>query len=123
MPIVVLIVEDDLLLRMLTAEVVAEAGFVPLEAGDADEAMALLEAHPDIALLVTDIEMPGRMDGLQLARAVCGRWPPIKILVVSGQVRPKPGDLPLNSRFIGKPYRTAALVGELRALLGDTSGS
>ena len=117
-PIVVLIVEDDPLLRMFATEVVSEAGYVALEARDADEALALLVARPDIALLFTDIDMPGSMDGLKLAHAVSNRWPPIKILVVSGQVRPKPSDLPSNSRFFAKPYRPAALVGELRTLLG-----
>jgi CheY-like chemotaxis protein len=70
-PIVVLIVEDDLLLRMLATEVVVEAGFAALEAADADEAIALLEARSDIALLSTDIDVPGSMDGIKLAHAVC----------------------------------------------------
>jgi CheY-like chemotaxis protein len=119
-PIVVLVVEDDPLLRMLATDVVLEAGYMALEAGDADQALVLLEARPDIALLFTDIDMPGSMDGLKLAQAVSDRRPPIKTLIVSGQVSPKPSDLPSNSRFVVKPYRTAALVGELRALLGDT---
>jgi CheY-like chemotaxis protein len=119
-PIVVLVVEDDPLLRMLATDVVLEAGYVSLEADDADQALALLEARPDIALLFTDIDMPGSMDGLKLAHAVSDRWPPIKILVVSGKVCPTPTDLPSNGRFIAKPYPSATLVGELRALLGDT---
>jgi len=81
-PVVVLIVEDEWLLRMLAVEVVEEAGFVVLEAGDADEAVALLEARSDIALVFTDINMPGSMDGLKLAHAVRDRWPRVKILVV-----------------------------------------
>jgi CheY-like chemotaxis protein len=77
---VVLIVEDEPLLRMLAVEVVEEAGFVALEAGDAYEAVALLESRPDISVLFTDINMPGSMDGLKLAHAVRDRWPPIKSL-------------------------------------------
>jgi len=100
---VVLIVEDDPLLRMLAVEVVEEAGFVAL----------------DISLLFTDIEMPGSMDGLKLARAVRDRWPPIKILIVSGKVRLQPSELPSNSCFVGKPYQTAAMVAELRSLVGS----
>jgi two-component system, response regulator PdtaR len=115
---VVLIVEDDPLLRMLAVEVVEEAGFVALEAGDADEAVALLEFRSDIALVFTDINMPGSMDGVKLAHAVRDRWPPVKILVVSGQVRPQQADLPPNSRFVGKPYRAAAMIEELRSLVG-----
>src|ERR1700688_3632609 len=78
------------LLRMLAVEAVEEAGYVALEAGDADEAIALLESRPHIALLFTDIDMPGSMDGLKLAHAVRDRWPPVKILVASGKVRLQP---------------------------------
>jgi two-component system, response regulator PdtaR len=116
---VVLIVEDEPLLRMLAVEVVEEAGFVALEAADADEAVALLESRSDIALVFTDINMPGSMDALKLAHAVRDRWPPVKILVVSGQIRPQQADLPSNSCFIGKPYRAAAMVKELRSLVGS----
>jgi CheY-like chemotaxis protein len=114
---VVLIVEDEPLLRMLAVEVVEEAGFAALEAGDADEAVALLESRPDILLLFTDINMPGSMDGLKLAHVARERWP-VKILVVSGQIRPRPADLPPNTRFFQKPYRAAAMVEELRSLAG-----
>ena len=118
-PFVVLVVEDEPLLRMMAVEVVEEAGFVALEAGNADEAVALLESRSDIALLFTDINMPGSMDGLKLAHAVRGRWPPIKILLVSGQVQLQPSQLPSSSRFVGKPYRPAAMVEELRSLVGS----
>ena len=111
---VALIVEDDPLLRMLAVEVVEEAGFVALEANDADEAVTLLQTRPDISLLFTDIDMPGSMDGLNLAHAVRDRWPPVKILIVSGKVRMQPSELPSNSCFVGKPYQTAAMVAELR---------
>jgi CheY-like chemotaxis protein len=114
---VILVVEDEPLLRMLAVEVVEEAGFVALEAADADEAVALLESRPDISLLFTDINMPGSMDGL---KAVRDRWPPVKILLVSGQVPPWQADLPPNSRFIGKPYRAAAMVEELRSMVGSS---
>ena len=114
-PPVVLIVEDDALLRMCAADIVEEAGFAVIEAADADAAMALLESRSDIALLLTDIDMPGSMNGLKLAHAVRCRWPPIKIIVVSGQVRPQPSELPRESCFLAKPYQTAALVEALCA--------
>src|SRR4051794_19093980 len=69
-PAVVLVVEDEMLLRMRAVDMVEDAGFTPLEAVDADEAVAILEARSDIALLFTDIQMPGSMDGLKLAHAV-----------------------------------------------------
>jgi CheY-like chemotaxis protein len=115
----VLVVEDDPLLRMLAVEVVEEVGFVALQAGGADGAVALLEARSDISLLFTDIDMPGSMDGLKLAHAVRGRWPPIKILLVSGKVRLQPSELPPSGRFVRKPYRAATMVEELRSLVGS----
>ena len=116
---VVLVVEDEPLLRMLAVEVVEEAGFIAIEARDADEAVTLLESRTDITLLFTDINMPGSMDGLKLAHAVRDRWPPIKILVVSGKQQLQISDLPSNSWFVGKPYQAAALVEELRSLVGS----
>jgi CheY-like chemotaxis protein len=113
------VVEDEPLLRMLAVEVVEEAGFIAIEACDADEAVILLESRADITLLFTDIDMPGSIDGLKLAHAVRDRWPPIKILVVSGKQRPQLSDLPLNSCFVEKPYRVSALVQELRSLAGS----
>jgi CheY-like chemotaxis protein len=116
---VVLVVEDEPLLRMLVVELVEEAGFTAIEARDADEAVVLLESRTDITLLFTDINMPGSMDGLKLAHAVRNRWPPIKILVVSGQQRLQSSDLPSNSCFVEKPYQASALVEELRSLVGS----
>jgi two-component system, response regulator PdtaR len=117
-PPVVLVVEDEPLLRMLAVEVVEEAGFIAIEAGDADEAVVLLQSRTDITLLFTDINVPGSMDGLKLAHAVRDRWPPIKILVVSGKQQPQISHLPSNSWFVGKPYQAAALIEELRSLVG-----
>ena len=116
---VVLVVEDDALLRTLAVEVVEEAGCIAIEARDADEAVILLESRTDIALLFTDIDMPGSMDGLKLAHAVRNRWPPIKILVVSGQQQLQSFDLPSNSRVVEKPYQASALVDELRLMVGS----
>lgn len=116
---VVLVVEDEPLLRMLAVQMVEEAGFVALEAGNADEAVALLESRSDISLLFTDINMPGSMDGLKLAHAVRDRWLPIRILLVSGEVRPHPSELPSDSCFVGKPYLAAAMLEQLRSIVGS----
>ena len=118
---IVLIVDDDPFLRMLAVEVIEEAGFVVLEAGDADEAVALLECRSDVALLFTDIDMPGSMNGLKLAHAARNRWPSIKIVIVSAVARPQPHELPSNSCFFEKPYRPAAMVAELRSLAGSAA--
>ena len=119
-PAVVLVVEDEPLLRELTVEFVEEAGFVALEAGDADEAVALLQARSDIAVLFTDINMPGSMDGLRLAHTVRERWPSIRILVASGRVRLKQSDLPQTSVFLEKPYRGETMIAQLRLMVEPT---
>jgi len=113
---VVLIVEDDFLLRMNAAETIGDAGFDIVEAANADQAIAILETRPDIHVVFTDVQMPGSMDGLKLARFVRGRWPPIKIVATSGFVRVGEDDLPDGSRFLPKSYRPAQIVATLREL-------
>jgi CheY-like chemotaxis protein len=117
-PAVVLVVEDEPLLRELAVSLVEEAGFAALEAGGADEAVAVLEARSDIAVLFTDIDMPGSMNGLKLAQVVGHRWPQIRTLVASGQLRPRSSELPPNGAFLAKPYRGTAVVAQLRAMIG-----
>ena len=101
---VVLVVEDDALVRMDAIDMMEEFGFDVLEAENSDEAIRLLETRLDITVIFTDVNMPGSMDGLKLARAVRGRWPPIKIIVTSGHLKLVDGDLPDGGRFLPKPY-------------------
>src|ERR1700680_1575517 len=108
----VLIVEDEMLLRMRAVDIAEDAGFTPVEAINADEAIAILESRSDIDLLFTDIQMPGSMDGLKLAPAVHDRWPAIKIILVSGQVKPSEAEKPADSRFFGKPLSVARMITE-----------
>jgi CheY-like chemotaxis protein len=100
----ILIVEDEPLVRMLAVDLIEDAGFEAIEASDADEAIVILERVPEIRILMTDIDMPGSMNGLKLAAAVRDRWPPIKIVVVSGKQRPLASDMPEHSLFFSKPY-------------------
>ena len=111
--IVVLIVDDEPLIRMDLADMVTDAGYVALEAADADEAIQLLETQPAIRILVTDIEMPGSMDGLKLAAAVRERWPPVVIIVTSGRILPAKAELPSPSAFLAKPYDSTAMAAAL----------
>jgi two-component system, response regulator PdtaR len=83
----VLIVEDELLIRLDAVDMIEAAGFDVIQAANADEAITILEARSDIQLVFTDVQMPGSMDGLKLAAAVRGRWPPIKIVATSGVAR------------------------------------
>jgi len=117
---VVLIVEDDFLLRIDAAEMIKAAGFEVIEAANADDAIKVLEARYDITVVFTDIQMPGSMDGLKLAEAVRGRWPPIKIIATSGRLNVGDIDLPEGGRFLPKPYSHAQIARVLREL---TSGA
>jgi CheY-like chemotaxis protein len=98
--------------------VIENAGFEVIQAANADEAIAILTARPDIHVVFTDIQMPGSMDGLKLARFVRDRWPPIKIVATSGLVRVEDDDLPAGSVFLRKPYHGAEVVAALRKLTG-----
>jgi CheY-like chemotaxis protein len=115
---VVVVAEDEVLIRMLAAEVLIEAGFDVIETEHAAEALAALrqlsgEAH----LLFTDIYMPGPMNGLELAHLVLSLWPQIALLITSGvDRRPAAADLPTGSRFIPKPYHPDHVVAHARAL-------
>lgn len=115
---VVLVVEDEMMLRMRAVDIVEDAGYTPLEAVNAADAIALLESRSDIELLFTDIQMPGTMDGLKLAFAVHERWPSIKIILVSGQVNPDESEKPLNSRFFGKPLDVKTMISEMQEMMG-----
>ena len=114
----VLIVEDEMLLRMRAVDIVEDAGFSPVQAVNADQALSILESRSDISLLFTDIQMPGSMDGLKLAHAVHDRWPAIKIILVSGQVNPSDAERPADSRFFGKPLSDGQMIAELQAMVG-----
>ena len=103
---------------MRAVDIVEDAGFNPVEAVNADEAISILESRSDISLLFTDIQMPGSMDGLKLAHAVHDRWPAIKIILVSGQVKPSDAERPANSRFFGKPLGVEQMIAELQDMVG-----
>jgi CheY-like chemotaxis protein len=111
---VILIVEDDVLIRMDAAQMIAVGGFDVIEAANADEAIGILETRLDITVVFTDIQMPGSMDGLKLAAAVRDRWPPIKIVATSGHVTIDRDDLPDGGRFLPKPYSSAQILKTLR---------
>jgi CheY-like chemotaxis protein len=117
-PHVVLIVEHDELLKSLTADIMQDAGFVVLQASDADKAVTILEARSDIALLLTSITMPSHMDGLSLAHMVATRWPAVKIVIASSQIRLAGTRLPKNSSFFLKLYDSQIMISQIRSLLG-----
>jgi CheY-like chemotaxis protein len=109
----VLVVEDEPLLMMLAMDIIDDLGFSALSAPNADEAIAILEHRDDIRLIFSDVNMPGSMDGLGLARTVRYRWPPVKILLTSGQPLSRPDMLPVGSGFLQKPYDLRAVESSL----------
>lgn len=111
----VLVVDDEPLIRMYAVDVLEDEGIRTLEAGDATQALAMLEAHPEITVLFTDINMPGPLDGLELARRVHERRADVQLILTSGKVRPRQADLPNDGHFLEKPYEAAALTGLIRA--------
>ena len=115
---IVLVVEDEMVLRMRAVDIVEDAGFVPIEAVSADQAIQILESRNDISLLFTDIQMPGSMDGLELAHAVHTRWPHIKIILVSGQIAVSDADKPGDSKFFPKPLEIKQMILELQKMIG-----
>lgn len=116
-PITVLVVEDEVLVRLDIVDQLEGEGFEVLEAQSADEAIAILEANTQIRLLFTDIDMPGSMDGLKLAAAVRDRWPPVRIIVTSGHRLVEITDLPDGSVFFSKPYRHTDVLRSMQELL------
>ena len=118
-PVVVLVVDDEAVLRLIASDVLEESGFQVLEAEDAKAALKVLAEHPGVRVLFTDINMPGALDGLGLAREVHARWPAIKLVVTSGRLRPSNGEFPDSGRFIAKPYSPDALVEEIREAAGE----
>ena len=117
-PSVVLVVEDELMLRMRAVDIVQDAGFESVEAISADQALTILESRNDITCLFTDIQMPGSMDGLKLAHVTHARWPHIKIILVSGQIAVTETDKPEDSKFFPKPLEIEQMVQELQEMVG-----
>ncbi|KQQ36343.1 MULTISPECIES: response regulator [Rhizobium/Agrobacterium group] len=99
----ILVVEDDGLIRMDLADVLSDSGFDVVEAANADQALALLEAGIPVKAMLTDIDMPGSMNGIKLANLTASRWPECRIIVISGRFSPDQGSLPQGARFLSKP--------------------
>lgn len=117
----VLLVEDEPLVRLTQVDILREAGFWVIEAGDADEAFDLLRRRKDVSVILTDVDMPGSIDGFEFARLVAQGWPEVGVLVISGKTLPGEGDMPPSAEFIAKPVRPAALVERLKAIMARSN--
>lgn len=112
----VMIVEDEPLVRMMLADQLSEDDFLVVEADNADTALELLSAQPQVSAVITDVRMPGTMDGLEFARRVSAAWPHLKVFVTSGHVQAGQLDLPPDAVFIPKPYPVGAFTAALNQL-------
>ena len=117
---VVLVVEDEVLVRMLACEFLNDGGFHSLEAVSAQEALTLIDARPDIAVMFTDVDMPGEINGAGLAHLISMRKPALKIIVTSGAKMLAATDLPTSARFLQKPYSPSDLLKAIDELLAPT---
>jgi CheY-like chemotaxis protein len=108
--LVVLVVEDDDYVRMLAIDILEDEGFTVLSVAAADEAWPILGSRSDIAVLFTDVNMPGNMDGLTLAGRVAERWPHIRLVLTSGRCGLSDHEVPDHGQFVQKPYRQSELM-------------
>jgi CheY-like chemotaxis protein len=111
-----LVVDDEVFVRMLVADVLDEAGYDVLEAHDAQAALVALKDAPDVRVLFTDINMPPGMNGLDLAEQVHRRWPGIGLVISSGYERPSDDQIVDGAVFIPKPFRPEDVVGAVRTV-------
>ena len=119
-PATVLVVEDETMIKKGTVESVGEEGYLALSASDADEALLMLAAHPEIDVLFTDIRMPGSMDGLALANEVRSTYPKMQVVIASGNLRPATDRMPKGATFLPKPYSTLQIAAALHELIDQS---
>jgi CheY-like chemotaxis protein len=112
----ILVVEDEPLIRLGLAELAEEWGYRALEASNADEALTVISREPDVGVVITDVDMPGSMDGLGLAHLIRDRWPAIGVIVTTGKVSVAASDLPAGVPFLQKPCRDNLLLETVRRL-------
>lgn len=113
---VVLVVEDEPLVRALAVDALEDAGYDVIEAPSADYALLVLSRRPDVRVVFTDVDMPGRLNGFELARFVEDHHHRVRVIVGSGVSRPRPGDISPTALFLAKPYAPMALVEAVRTL-------
>jgi CheY-like chemotaxis protein len=118
-PSVILVAEDDEVLRLYASELLEDHGYSVLEAENAEQALAILTQRSDVGLLFTDVQMPGAYDGMDLSRQVHERWPHVRLIITSGRERPSRSEIPDDGRFLAKPYRARELLAQIDDLMRD----
>jgi CheY-like chemotaxis protein len=120
-PLAVLVVEDEPLLRLAAIDLVEMAGYEAIPAADATEAVKILEARNDIRVVMTDVDMPRGVDGMRLAAIIRDRWPPIKIIIVSGHVHDPANLIPAETVLFSKPYREEQIMETIHGMMSAWS--
>jgi CheY-like chemotaxis protein len=120
-PSPVLVVEDEVLLRLYAGDFLEAAGFEVVDAPHARAALDIMASRPDIRLLFTDIHMPGQISGMELARLVHERWPHVLLLITSGNERPSPAEIADHGHFLAKPYRPEEVIREIHDLTQEAN--
>ena len=106
----IMVVDDEPIVRWMFSEILQDAGYSVTDAPTADKALAMLEEGREPRVVVTDVHMPGELNGFDLAEVICRRWPHIGVVIVSGRLRPSPNELPDESRFLAKPVHPELLT-------------
>jgi two-component system, response regulator PdtaR len=113
---IVLVAEDEELVRLYAADLLAEAGYKVIDVASADAALEAMAEQPDIRVLFTDIQMPGKLDGIQLAQRVHEQWPEVLLLITSGGRQPAKAEIADHGHFIAKPYLPTDVLNEIGAM-------
>ncbi|MEO6014423.1 MAG: response regulator [Devosia sp.] len=116
----VLVVEDEPLIRLGIVSTIEDAGYDVIDAASADEAIVRLAGDSGVEIVVTDVDMPGSMNGIQLARYARGRWPHVRMLVISGKVGVAASELPAGVQFMSKPFQDPKLLSVIATLAQTT---
>ncbi len=116
-----LVVDDEPLVRMDLVDAAEKTGFETIQASSAGEAVKILESRSDIRVVITDIRMPGDMDGLALSHVIRDRWPPTVIVICSGNTRPRPEELPTDVAFFAKPCSGPEIEAVVSEIFGKLS--
>lgn len=111
---VVLVIEDEPVLRIDVVDMLEGAGFEVIESTSVEDALHILESRPDIRIVYMDLDMPKGVDGVKVAAAIRDRWPPIEIVLTASRVDGARIQLPVRAKFFAKPINPARVIEAVR---------
>jgi two-component system, response regulator PdtaR len=113
---IIIVAEDEFIVSEYLSAILTEKGYSVIAVANAEDAIATLETRNDVRMLITDINMPGPMNGLNLAATVRDRWPLTKIIITTGRERPKIEQVPAGSLYLRKPYTPGSVMAAVLSL-------